>query len=105
MQLESRVALGGGGSSVLKGTLNRESSAQATRSRSEHAISSFVLIGPVYSPKKSGGWGPPRIFETRPSQKSYVAPTVKACTLPPKKHTPFSSWQSVVMPWPLAPRS
>ena len=104
MQLESRAALAGGGSSVLRGTLKRESSAQPARRRSEHAISSFDLIEPVYPPKKAAA-GAAAILETRPSQKSYVAPTEIACTLPPKKQFPLASWQSVVIPWPLAPKS
>jgi hypothetical protein len=80
MQLESTGAPGGGGSVVLRGMVTLEQ--PPASSRPAAATKGAIVI-----------------------QKSYVAPTENACTLPPKKQLPAASWQSVVMPWPLAPRS
>ncbi len=80
MQPESTRALGGGGSVVLSGT---GKFAQPPARASPAAARKRAMF----------------------IQKSYVAPTENACTFPPKKQLPAASWQSVVMPWPEAPRS
>src|SRR5882672_5722051 len=38
-------------------------------------------------------------------QKLYIQPTETACNVSPVKQAPAASLQSVVTPWPLAPRS
>src|SRR6266446_9949102 len=46
-----------------------------------------------------------RLGESSLFQKLYIQPTDTACSVSPVKQAPAASLQSVVMPWPLAPRS
>ena len=46
-----------------------------------------------------------RLGESSLFQKLYIQPTDTACSVSPVKQAGAASLQSVVMPWPLAPRS